>query len=69
MMEGCVWVETLKFMFFGEGAGGEEKHAVLLLNFVKHLSNWPVIGSAGCRVTTVKQSDINMLRLGPASRG
>ena len=42
---------------------------MLLLNFVKHLSNWPVIGSAGCRVTTVKQSDINMLRLGPASRG
>jgi len=44
MMEGCVWVEILKFMFFfrgGVGGGwvGEEKHAVLLRNIVKHLSN------------------------------
>ena len=39
MMEGCVWVEILKFML--GGGGGQEKHVVLLRNLVKHLSNGP----------------------------
>jgi len=55
MMEGCVWVEILKLMFFwGVGGEEEEKHAVLLQNLVKYLSNWPVIGSSECIVTTVQ---------------
>jgi len=35
------------------GVGGE-KYVVLLRNRVKHLSNWPVIGSSGCIVTTIQ---------------
>ena len=56
MMEGCVWVEILKFMFFLRRGGGvgEEEHAVLLRSLVKHLWNWPVIGSSGCIVTTIQ---------------
>ena len=38
----------------GGGWWGEEKHVVLLLNLVKHLSNWPVVGSSGCIVTTIQ---------------
>ena len=36
------------------GEGGQEKHALQLRNFVKHLSNWPVIGSSGCTVTNIQ---------------
>jgi len=37
----CVW-----------GVG--KKHAVLLRNLLKHLSNWPVMESSGCIVTTIQ---------------
>jgi len=56
-----------KFKFYVFWGGGVENHAVLLLNVVKHLSNWAVIGSSGCIVTTVQQSIIIMLSLGAAS--
>jgi len=51
------------YVFFWGGGSGGEKHAVLLLNRVKHLSNWPVIVSSGCIMTTVQQSNIIMLSL------
>jgi len=44
----------LVFFFFFWGGGGGEKHAVLLLNLVKHLPNCPVIGSSGCIMTTIQ---------------
>ena len=37
------------YVFFW-GGGGEEKHAEQIQNLVKHLSNWPVVGSSGCTV-------------------